>query len=102
MLQEKTLMLRLSSLGDVILSTSVLQVESIPPKVDWVVASEFSEVLRGHPRIETLWCYDRTQKGNSKLFGGLKSWLLLARQLWEARYTQVFDLHRTLRTRILQ
>src|SRR4051794_27013241 len=84
------LVFRLSSLGDVILATSFLSaLDSSDPsaKVDWVVAREFAEVLKGHPRIRKLWEFDRSQ--------GLKGWLSLCDQLVAENYDQVFDLHAT-------
>jgi len=88
----KILVFRMSSLGDVILSTSFL--ETLPPevKVDWVIASEFEFVLKGHPRIRKLWVYQKKT--------GLKGWLNLVRELSSESFEVKVDLHRTLRTRI--
>lgn len=92
----KRLVLRLSSLGDVILSSSCLQTEVFQEGVDWVVAEEFAAVLRGHPRVNRLWEYRR------KAGGGILSWYRFARELWVEDYHVVYDLHGSIRTRILQ
>jgi heptosyltransferase-2 len=88
----KVLVIRLSSLGDVILATAFL--ENLPPgvEVDWVIAREFAFVLKGHPRIRKLWVYDKRS--------GLRGWLDLCRQLHAEDYSVRIDLHRTLRSRL--
>lgn len=89
-LQDKILIFRLSSLGDIVLATSIF--ESFPSEiqVDWVVKREFAGFFEGHPRIRKLWVYD------SKT--GLKGWLQLISTLKNEHYTCVLDLHRSLRT----
>lgn len=86
------LVLRLSSLGDLLLSTAFL--ESIPPgvAVDWVVNQKFAFVLEGHPRIRKLYLFESRQ--------GLGAWIKLMRELAQAQYHARVDLHATLRTRI--
>lgn len=92
-INRKTLVLRLSSLGDVVLASAAL--ETFPKGgVDWVVAREFSLPLQGHPKIGTLHVFDRRE--------GLTGWLKLARKLWLNNYSEVIDLHRSVRTRILR
>ncbi|MCP5916227.1 hypothetical protein NL317_29850, partial [Klebsiella pneumoniae] len=51
---KKVLVIRMSSLGDLILSTAFL--ENLPPDtvVDWVISSDFAFVLKNHPRIRRL------------------------------------------------
>ena len=89
---ERKLVLRLSSLGDVILASGVLTGADRP--VDWVVAKEFAAILEGHPGIGKLWIFDRNQ--------GLGGWWNLCHTLWREGYSEVFDLHATLRTRLAQ
>ncbi|MBC7690127.1 MAG: glycosyltransferase family 9 protein [Methylotenera sp.] len=86
----KTLIFRLSSLGDVVLATSVLSAHK--GQADWVVAREFSSLLEGHPRINRVWTFDRQS--------GLLGWLELCEQLWKEGYSEVLDLHSSLRTRL--
>ena len=89
---KSRLIFRLSSLGDVILASSVLSAFPPAQPVDWVVAREFADVLRGHPGIRKLWEFDRKT--------GLRGWLELCRVLQREGYSEVYDLHCTLRTRI--
>lgn len=93
--KKKTLIIRLSSLGDVILTTSSLESSALKDRVDWVVAKEYAAVLRGHPRIHTLWEYDRK-------LGKITSWIHFGRTLWNTHYDEVIDLHGSIRTRILR
>ncbi len=103
---SKTLVLRLSSLGDVILASGVLECESLLSGVDWVVATEFASVLQGHPKIHRLWKFDRAPKDlkSKRALGRLTRffvWTRLCRELWSSHYSHVIDLHGSLRTRIL-
>lgn len=88
----RVLAFRLSSLGDILISTAFL--ENLPrgTRVDWVVASDFAFVLQGHPGIDRLWIFDRKT--------GFRGWLRLLSRLNEERYDVRVDLHRTIRTRI--
>lgn len=93
-MNTKQLVIRLSSLGDVILATSALEALPSTQKVDWVTSKEYAELLQYHPKINRLYLFDRKS--------GLKGWIELSRILWKNRYHQIFDLHRTMRTRIMK
>jgi ADP-heptose:LPS heptosyltransferase len=88
----KRLIIRLSSLGDVVLSTSVLGGLSLGERVDWLTSQEYVGLLEGHPSIARVWPFDRR--------GGLRAWIHLCRDLWSSGYDEVLDLHCSLRTRI--
>jgi ADP-heptose:LPS heptosyltransferase len=90
----KILVFRMSSLGDLILSTSFL--ESLPEGVivDWVVSSEFAFVLKGHPRIRHLVVFDKKE--------GLRGWIRLLDRISGEDHEIRVDLHRTLRTRLAE
>jgi ADP-heptose:LPS heptosyltransferase len=88
----RILVIRLSSLGDVILSTAFLQNLPLGIEVDWVVSREFAFVLEGHPRIRKLWVYDKRS--------GLRGWFRLCREIHSGAYAARVDLHRTLRSRL--
>lgn len=90
--QRKVLVFRLSSLGDVVLASSVLSEGIISGPVDWVIAKEFAPLLRGHPGIARLWEFNRAE--------GLAAWLKLCRELRAQDYDEVLDLHGSLRTRL--
>lgn len=91
-LGKKLLVIRMSSLGDVILSTSFL--ESLPKdtQVDWIISSDFAFVLKNHPRIQNLHVYDKKS--------GLLGWIKLIAKLSHVNYDQRVDLHVTLRSQI--
>lgn len=86
----KLLVIRMSSLGDVILATSFL--ESLPTGtiVDWVISKDFAFVLRGHPRIRNLIEFDKKT--------GIGGWFRLMKQLSQSDYDVKVDLHVTIRS----
>lgn len=93
----RRLVVRLSSLGDVILASAALEaIRRRDPQsgVDWVVCREYAELLKGHPGIRRVWEYDRRT--------GLRGWLRLGRELKREGYFEVFDLHGSLRSRLLR
>jgi ADP-heptose:LPS heptosyltransferase len=92
---SKILMIRLSSLGDVILSSSALSAVQQRPgssEVHWVVSREYASLLQGHPQITRLWEFDRAS--------GFWGWLKLCERLWKEGFTEVYDLHFTLRSKV--
>ena len=88
----KLLVIRMSSLGDVILATAFLESLPIDTKVDWLISKEFAFILKGHPRIHHLIEYDK----KSGFFGWIRLISTLAHQEYDARV----DLHVTLRSQI--
>lgn len=89
----KRLFIRLSSLGDVIISTAALEVAgSDSSETHFLTAPPCHELLKGHPRINRLWVFDRQS--------GLSGWTRLCRQLFEQDFDEVVDLHGTIRTTI--
>jgi len=96
---KKILLIRLSSLGDVILSTTALtaihqakQDQSI--ETHFLVGENFKDVLSQHPFVSKLWTFDKRL--------GLKGWLHLASQLHVEKFDHIYDLHQSLRTLILR
>jgi ADP-heptose:LPS heptosyltransferase len=88
----RILVIRMSSLGDLILATSFL--ENLPEhtQVDWIVRSDFEFALKGHPKIRKLISYSKKT--------GLTGWLRLVQSLRNEPYVARVDLHRSLRSRI--
>jgi ADP-heptose:LPS heptosyltransferase len=86
----RILVFRLSSLGDLILSLAFL--ENLPEgaRVDWVVSSDFAFVLKGHPKVNRIWAFDKKE--------GLSGWIRLIRLLGQESFDFRVDLHRNLRT----
>lgn len=89
---RRVLVFRLSSLGDVILSSSVLGTLAQGETADWVAAKEFAELLVGHPRVARVWEFERKH--------GFFAWIALCDRLWKAGYDEIWDLHGSLRSRI--
>ncbi|ETW99321.1 MAG: hypothetical protein ETSY1_15455 [Candidatus Entotheonella factor] len=84
------LVIRLSSLGDIILTTPVLRVlrQSYPEaRIDYALKAEFQDVLRAHPCVDRLVPVDTRQPLRHTI-----------RALRETHYDLVLDLHRTLRS----
>ena len=89
----RVLIFRLSSLGDLILCSSAISaLARLKPsaKVDWVVGSDFSDILKTDSRLHRVIPFDRSL--------GFSEWHSLCRSLFESNYDQVFDLHGSLRT----
>jgi ADP-heptose:LPS heptosyltransferase len=91
----KLLVIRLSSLGDLILSTAGLAGLSDQDQVCWLTSSEYVGILKGHPRLQSIVGFDRRSSG-------LLAWLKLGLVLRREGFDQVVDLHNTLRTSLLR
>ena len=87
---SRTLVFRLSSLGDVILALAAASGLGPGGRVDWVVAREYAGLLQGHPGIGRVWAFDRGS--------GLRGWTRLCGELWREDYGGILDLHGSLRT----
>jgi heptosyltransferase-2 len=92
----KRLLIRLSSLGDVVLAAAAL--ETPAGETHFLTSAAYGELLEGHPKLQRLWTFDR----KSGFFG----WLKLGKRLWNEHsarpFDAVIDLHSSLRTRILR
>ncbi len=94
---RKILVLRLSSIGDIILTSPMLRVfkASYPDcQLHYVTRREFLPLLENDPHIDRLFAVD-TADGRS----GLRA---LNLQLSQEHYDAVFDLHNNFRSRILR
>ena len=89
----KILILRLSSIGDILLTTPFIrQVRSKFPKAEiiYIVKKQFADLLRFNPHIDRLIEFDTT--------GKLKGLYALNLKMQNEKYDLVFDLHNNLRT----
>jgi len=92
--ERKVLLIRLSSLGDVVLATSALEAlgRDVPGvKVDVLTKPEFAEVFDNNPMVNEV-----------LLWPPALSPLAIAAKLRRARYDLIVDLHANLRTRLLK
>jgi len=93
---QTILIIRLSSIGDILLATPLLRAlrEKFPEaRLDFVVKSDFAEVLRYHPAINQLY------ELNAKT--GWPELKALGRRLREMRYDAIFDIHKNFRSSYL-
>lgn len=94
----KILVIRLSSIGDIILTTPVLKAfkEKYPEAViDFLVLDKFKDAVEGVPYIDNLILF------NKKKNDGLSNMRKFAQELRKNSYDYVFDLHSKLRSRII-
>jgi lipopolysaccharide heptosyltransferase II len=92
----RILVIRLTSLGDIILTTPVLAAlgEHYPQaRIDFLVMEGCAEAIDGNPHIDTLIRFDKSRRR------GLLGLRAFARQL--SGYDLIIDLHAKLRSRIL-
>jgi heptosyltransferase-2 len=93
---KKILLLRLSALGDVVLTTPLIRVlrRNFPnATIDFVVKAGFAELVEHNPHLDTV---HRVAPQ-----AGLQGLLRLGRSLRDERYDVVLDLHRNFRSRFL-
>jgi heptosyltransferase-2 len=93
---QKILIIRLSSIGDILLATPLIRAlrSRFPEaRLDFVVKANFAEVLRHHPALSNL--FELNPKG------GWQELKALGRRLRDARYDVVFDIHKNFRSRYL-
>jgi heptosyltransferase-2 len=93
---QRILIIRLSSIGDILLATPLiraLRAHFPQTRLDFVVKSDFAELLQHHPAIAQIY------KVNPK--AGWPELRALGRELRETRYDVVFDIHKNFRSRYL-
>ena len=93
----KTLIIRFSSVGDVVLSTPLLRVlRSKYPQgqIDYVTRTEYAELVKNNHNVNFVYAFDARQG-----FPGLRK---LKQQLKNERYDLVLDIHGSLRSRFLR
>ncbi|MDZ7344136.1 MAG: lipopolysaccharide heptosyltransferase II [candidate division KSB1 bacterium] len=93
---QRILIIRLSAIGDILLTTPLLRAlrNRFPhTRLDFVVKSDFAELLHYHPAITQLYKVDP--------HAGWSALRALGRQLRKQRYELVFDIHNNFRSRYL-
>ncbi|MDO4589036.1 MAG: glycosyltransferase family 9 protein [Fusobacterium sp.] len=94
----KILVIRLSSIGDIILTTPVLKAfkEKYPEAVvDFLVLDKFKSAIEGLPYIDSLILFNKEKND------GIKNMRAFAEELKKNNYDYVFDLHSKLRSKII-
>lgn len=93
---QKILIIRLSSLGDILLSTPLIRaLRQKYPRVqlDFLIRKEYSDLLRYHPALSNIIEFD--------VNGGFAALVEMARKIRKTRYDCVLDIHNNLRSRFL-
>jgi len=93
---KKILIIRMSAIGDIVLSTSFLssvKKEFPNAKIDFLIKSEFSDIMYQNDLINDLITYDKQ--------AGLKGLLALGKGLKNKNYDMVYDIHSVFRSKIL-
>lgn len=94
----RILIIRLSSIGDIILTTPILkQLKNKYPDttVDFLVMKKFKDSISDLPYIDNLILFDK------KKFRSLKALIKFGKELSKNNYNYVFDLHNKLRSFII-
>lgn len=93
---QKILIVRLSSLGDIVILTPLLQSlrEKFPnAQIDFLIKREFADLVTHNSYLSRVISYDVTT--------GLRGFLSLARQLAQNDYDLILDMHNNLRSHLL-
>ena len=95
-MKSKRLYIRLSSLGDVVIASCALEVNTSRhiDELYWLVLNDYASLLENHPKLNGVLTFDRKT--------GFLGWRALCRSIWESEYSEIFDLHCTLRTRLMK
>lgn len=90
---NRFLIIRLSSIGDIILTTPLVRAlrKAYPDSlIDYLVKEEFSELLLNNPHIDNVYTVNSGK--------GLKEIFRWRKKIKRNRYTSIFDLHRSIRS----
>lgn len=94
----KILVIRLSSIGDIILTTAVLKAfkESYPEaQIDFLVLDKFKDAISLCPYIDNLILFEKKKND------GLINLIKFTKYLSKAKYDYVFDIHSKFRSRFI-
>ncbi len=93
---SKTLIIRLSSVGDIVLSTPLIRGlrRRMPQgQIDYLLRSDYADLLRGNPHLSRLIEFPRE--------GTLEDLYRLRAEIGRAGYDCIIDIHGSLRSRLL-
>lgn len=93
---NKILIIRLSSIGDIILTTPVIRIlkQHFPnSQIDFVIKKQFADLLKNHPSIDKLIIFDNARQQND-----LKR---IKREIKQQQYDLIIDLHKNFRSYFL-
>ncbi|HEV8537491.1 MAG TPA: lipopolysaccharide heptosyltransferase II [Bacteroidota bacterium] len=93
---EKILIIRFSSIGDILLASPLIRIlRSTYPdaKIDFLVKSEYAELVKYNEHLTSVLELRTSEREELKL---------LKRKIRRERYTAIFDIHNSLRSRYLR
>ena len=93
---RKILIIRFSSIGDIVLATSpIITIRNKFPgaRIDFLTLNSFKPLLKNHTGIDNIIGFEKKSK--------LKSLIKLRQSLITESYDMIFDLHQSLRTKLL-
>lgn len=96
-MNTKILIIRFSSIGDILLSTPLIRIlrNSYPEfQIDFLIRKDYCELIKHNPNVNNLIEFDITTG-----FTGLKK---LARKIEEENYDAILDIHNSLRSRYIR
>lgn len=92
--RKKILLIRFSAIGDVAQCLSVpTRLKELNADVHWVTRDDLAGLLHGHPSINRVWTLDRSEG-----FSGVARLII---QLRKEKFTEVYDAHNNLRSRLI-
>ncbi|MFW6113199.1 MAG: lipopolysaccharide heptosyltransferase II [Thermodesulfobacteriota bacterium] len=100
-MQPRILIVKLSSLGDVVHALPTLEaLRSLYPQgyITWLVEEPHAPVLAGHPALDEVWPMPRLRPGNGRFLPDLRDSFKLARRLREQPFDLVIDLQGLLKS----
>ena len=102
---SRTLIIKPSSLGDIVQALPVLtSLREAHPKahIAWLVATVFADLLEGHPRLDRVVTFDRRRYGSiGKSFGATADFVAFVEGLRREKFTAVIDLQGLFRSGFL-
>ena len=99
--QPRILLIKLSSLGDVIHALPTLEaLRSLYPQghLTWLVEDTYAPVLARHPALDEVWPVPRPRPGNGRFLENLRKLFQAARRLREEPFDLVIDLQGLLKS----
>jgi len=90
---DKILIIRLSSIGDILLATPLLRVlrKKFPvAEIDFIIKQQYSDLLKTNPYINNLITFDASD--------GWKELKSIKKQLKERKYNLIVDIHKNFRS----
>jgi lipopolysaccharide heptosyltransferase I len=102
---SRTLIIKPSSLGDIVQALPVLtSLREAHPKahIAWLVATVFADLLQGHSRLDRVVTFDRRRYGSiGKSFGATADFVAFVEGLRREKFTAVIDLQGLFRSGFL-